>query len=156
VGILLCLLAAVCAASPPEAVEGAPVPLLSAVSVEASTRSSAPAEVPLRRDGESKVDPRATFRIDAGAPLADARLVLYDAAEALVPAAEASEIGSGICRLRLAPSRPLRPGARYVLRLEGAAGSEIHDLAGKRYRPLTFTVITTGEAEGAPAKRRRS
>ncbi len=138
--------------APPEAPP--PVPLVAAVASLAGT------ETPLRRDGESLVDPAATFRVVAGASLADARLALYDAQQALVEAEEHAEIGSAVSRYTLAPARPLRPGSRYLLRLEGAAGRRIRELGERTFLPLSFAIATTGDppAEAPPrkkAKRRR-
>lgn len=134
--------------APPEAAPT--VPLVAAVSVLGA------AETPLRRDGESSVDPAATFRVLAGAPLADARLALYDAQEALVEAEERAEIGSEVSRYTLAPSRPLRPGSRYVLRLEGASDRRIHDLGGRSFLPLSFAIATTGDPPSAAPVRKKA
>lgn len=149
---LAALLAADAVAPEPGEEALPPAPLISALSTSAAPGA---ADVPLRRDGESKVDPAARFRVVAGAPLSDARLVLFDAQEALVPAEEQAEIGSDSTRYTLAPARPLRPGARYTLRLEGAAGRELHDLAGHRFRPLSFALATTGDPTAdRPAKKK--
>jgi hypothetical protein len=135
-----------------------PVPLVAAVASQpAAGMPGTSADAPLRRDGESLVEPTATYRVEAGVPLADARLSLYDAQEALVAAAGLAEIGSAGSRFTLSPSSPLRTGSSYVLRLEGAADREIHDLAGRRYRPLTFVLKTSGEPPRDPEpKKRRS
>jgi hypothetical protein len=146
----LCL-AALLAAEPDEV---PPVPLLSAAAVLQAPGGEA-TEVPLRRDGESQVEPASSFRVAAGAPLADARLALYDAQEALVPSEEQAEIGSAASRFALSPARPLRPGGRYTLRLEGAAGREIHDLSGAAYRPLSSALLAAGEAPAEPPARRK-
>jgi len=149
---LAALLAAEPAAPDPGEEALPPAPLISAVSVSATPGA---AHAPLRRDGESRVDPAARFQVVAGAPLADARLVLFDAQEALVPGDEQAEIGSDSTRYTLAPARPLRPGTRYTLRLEGAAGREIHDLAGNRFRPLSFPLATAGDPPAdRPAKKK--
>lgn len=133
----------------PAPVEGvAPVPLLSA-QAEATGRGEGPAR--LLRDGEALVPAASRFTVEAGVPLADARLVLYDGQEALVEAEGSAEIGSASSRYALAPVRPLRPGSRYVLRLEGAASREIHDLAGHSYRPLSFPIQVAGQPPAEPA-----
>ncbi len=127
--------------APDQAGDRPPVPLSSATWV----LPGAALETPLRRDGESTVEPRARFRVEASAPLADARLALYDAQESMVPVEEEDEIGSAASRYQITPSRPLRPGSRYTLRLEGAAGRDIRDLDDRRYRPLSFSILTAGE-----------
>ena len=147
------LLLAAAEAEPPG--EPPPLPLVAAVAVAPEGELS---ESPLRRDGESLVHPRATFRVEAGVPLADARLSLYDAQEALVSSEGLAEIGSAGSRFTLSPRPPLRPGSSYLLRLEGAAEREIHDLSGRSYRPLTFPIRTGGETpppKSRPKKRRR-
>ncbi|HEY7725645.1 MAG TPA: hypothetical protein VH880_09940 [Anaeromyxobacteraceae bacterium] len=125
-----------------------PVPVAEAVALSGGGSHA------LRKDGESTVAPGATFRLLAAVPLADARLALYDADEALVPAAESAEVGSTGTRLEVRPARRLRRGGRYALRLEGAAGRELHDVAGRPYRPVSFTVVVS--AEPPAARRRRS
>lgn len=126
---------------PDDAEAKPPIPLSSATWV----LPGAAMETPLRRDGESTVAPQARFRVEAGAPLADARLALYDAQESMVPVEEEDEIGSAASRYQITPSKPLRPGSRYTLRLEGAAGRDIRDLDDRRYRPLSFSILTAGE-----------
>jgi hypothetical protein len=134
-----------------------PVPLVAAVAAApgAALAAGAQGEAPLRRDGESVVDPSASFRVEAGVPLADARLALYDAEEALVAAEGIAEIGSAGSRFTLSPALPLRPGTTYVLRLEGAAEREIRDLSGRRYRPLAFRLRTSGDPPRDPPRKRR-
>lgn len=127
-----------------------PLPLVAAVALDRAPAPGASPEAPLRRDGESLVDPSVAFRVEAAVPLADARLALYDAQEALVPAEGLAEIGSAGSRLSLTPSLPLRPGSSYVLRLEGASEPQVRDLSGRRYRALTFTIRTSGEPAPDP------
>lgn len=136
--------------------EAPPAPLVAAVALQPSDGPASPG-APLARDGESAVDPSATFRVEVGVPLAGARLALYDAQEALVPAEGLAEIGSAGSLFTLRPRPPLRPGSHYVLRLEGAAEQELRDLSGLSYRPLTFPLRTTGEppAEPPPRKARK-
>jgi len=130
----------------------APVPLLSA-QAEAPGAASEPAR--LLRDGEALVSSAARFAVEAGAPLADARLVLYDGQQALVEAEGAAEIGSASSRFTLSPVRPLRPGSRYVLRLEGAQSRELHDLAGRAFRPLSFPLRVQPPADPPPRKAKK-
>lgn len=135
--------------------EAPPVPLVAAVALEPGG-DAASSGIPLARDGESAVDPSATFRVEVGVPLAGARLALYDAEEALVPSEGLAEIGTAGSVFTLSPRPPLRPGSRYVLRLEGAAEQEIRDLSGRSYRPLTFPLRTTGEpVPDAPPRKKR-
>lgn len=134
--------------------EAPPVPLVAAVALAPASEAAA-AGAPLARDGESLVDPSATFRVEVGVPLAGARLALYDAQEALVTSDGLAEIGSAGSRFTLSPRPPLRPGSRYVLRLEGASEREIRDLSGLSYRPLTFPLRTTGEPPPDPPPRKR-
>lgn len=129
----------------------APVPLLSAV---AEGAGAAEGSTRLLRDGEALVSPAARFAVETGAPLADARLVLYDGQEALVEAEGTAEIGSASSRFTLAPARPLRAGSRYVLRLEGAQGRELHDLSGRAYRALSFPVLVAGRTPADPPTRK--
>ena len=75
------------------------------------------------------MDPAATFEVELSARAVDARLVLVDAREDLVAATGAREVSAGT-RLTLAPAAPLVPGSRYALRLDGAAGRELHDDGG--------------------------
>jgi hypothetical protein len=117
-----------------------PVPIAEAKAVTGGV------DQPLRKDGESAVDPGATFRVVAAVPLADARLSLYDAQDAMVPASESAEVSSAATRLEVRPAARLRPGGRYALRLEGSAGRELHDVAGRSYRPVAFTVVAAGRA----------
>jgi hypothetical protein len=137
---------------------GPPVPLVAAVSVQAAPKIEGrptTTELPLRRDGETTVAADASFRVDAAAALRDARLVLYDAQDALVPAEETAEIGSAASRFTVAPGRPLRGGARYVLRLEGAAGRDLRDLSGTAYRPVAFSLLAAGEPPPPPRPARK-
>jgi len=129
----------------------APVPLLSA---QAETPGAGDGPARLLRDGEALVSATARFAVEAGAPLYDARLVLYDGQEALVEVQGAAEIGSASSRFTLTPVRPLRPGSRYVLRLEGAQSRELHDLAGQAFRPLSFPLLVSGQRPPDPPPRK--
>jgi hypothetical protein len=115
------------------------------------------AELPLSRDEETVVDPAATFRVEIGAALPDARLVLLDRNDAIVPSKGTREIG-GATTFALEPAEPLVPASRYVLRVEGARTRELHDASGSAYTPFTMTVLVAGEPpkpEPKPAKRKR-
>lgn len=117
----------------------APAPLALAIAVAAG------ADSPLRRDGESAVEPAAHFVVDVAVPLSDGRLSLFDGQELLVPAEAVTEIGTSSSRFTLSPAQPLRPTARYTLRLEGASTRELHDLAGNGYRPISLALLVTGD-----------
>lgn len=150
--LALALCSALSAAPPSADPEGvAPLPLAAA---QAVVPGAAGEPDRLLRDGEAVVSPEARFAVEAGVPLADARLVLYDGQEALVESEGAAEIGSASSRFTLAPAAPLRPGSRYVLRLEGSQGREVHDLQGRAFRPLSFPLRVAGEPpRDTPASR---
>jgi hypothetical protein len=107
----------------------------------------------LERAGESQVDPAARFLVEVAVPLADARLSLFDAQEALVPCESTAEVASTATRISLAPAKPLRPGSRYTLRLEGASVKELHDLGGKAYLPVSLALQAAGEPPAEPEKK---
>lgn len=114
---------------------------------------------PLSPDGETVVDPVSSFELELGGRLTDARLVLIDGADAHVPAAASREVGA-TTRFLLRPAAPLVPGSRYVLRVEGAATSDLHDAAGRAYAPRAFTLLVAGtppppEPKRRPKRRRR-
>jgi hypothetical protein len=140
--LLLCASLAAPAEPPVDGQGAAPVPLAAA---EAAVPGGTGEPERLLRDGEAVVQAAARFAVEAGVPLADARLVLYDGQEALVEAEGAAVIGSASSRFTLVPSAPLRPGSRYVLRLEGSQGREVHDLSGRAFRPLSFPLRVAGE-----------
>jgi hypothetical protein len=113
----------------------------------------------LTATGESVVDSAATFEVELEPRLADARLVLLDAADAHVPAQDVREIGA-TTRLTLAPEKPLVPAARYVLRADGAASREMHDADGRAYAAVAFAILVAGdppppEPAKPPRKHRR-
>lgn len=112
----------------------------------------------LSATGENVVDPAATFEVELDARLADARLVLLDAADAHVPAQDVREVGA-TTRLTLAPEKPLVPASRYVLRADGAARREMRDPDGRAYAPVAFALLVAGDPPPPepkkPARRRR-
>jgi hypothetical protein len=120
----------------------------SAVSLEAA------GPVPLSAEGENVVDPAATFRVELAAPIADARLVLLDERDALVPCTSSREVGAAT-RLGLAPSAPLVPASRYVLRLEGLASAQPRDASGRTLVPVSFAIVVAGDPPPPPRRRRR-
>jgi len=116
-------------------------------------------QAPLSRDGETVVDPASSFEVELAFRAADARLVLMDRTDAHVAATGSRELGA-TTRLVLAPSAPLVPGSRYVLRVEGAGTRELHDDGGRSYAPLSFSLLAAGtppppEPKRNPKRRRR-
>lgn len=113
--------------------------------------------IPLARDEETVVDPAASFRVELRGEVPDGRLVLLDAADAIVPSSGTREVGA-TTRFTLAPAAKLVPGSRYVLRLDGARAREIQDVAGRTFAPLNLTVLVAGEPpkpEPKPAPKRK-
>jgi hypothetical protein len=100
---------------------------------------------------ETEIDPASSFLVELSGKLRDARLVLLDPANAHVPAKSTREVGK-ITRLTLAPSSPLVPGSRYVLRVEGASRREIRDGA-RSYAPFSFRMLASGTAPPPEAKK---
>jgi hypothetical protein len=109
---------------------------------------------PLDAGSENAVDPRATFRVELPLSLADARLSLLDGADAMLPCSGTREVGQATV-LALTPAAALAPGARLRLRVDGAATRELQASDGRRFRPLEWMVVVTGEAEPrkGPGKR---
>jgi hypothetical protein len=67
-----------------------------------------------------------------------------------------SEVGASWTRYSLVPDEPLRPGATYALRVDGAVTREAHDPSGRAYGPLVLIVKTAGERPApAPARKKR-
>jgi hypothetical protein len=98
---------------------------------------------PLARDGETVVDPAASFAVELATAVQDGRLVLLDAQDAHLAATHSREVGA-TTRFSLAPASPLVPGSRYLLRLEGATGREMRDASGGALAPLSFPVLAAG------------
>jgi len=143
---------------------GSPTPTTAAAATSTSTPSAIPSPAstsplppparsalarepggasPLSAAAETVVDPAATFEIEIAARLHDARLVLLDAADAQVAARDVREVGA-TTRLTLAPETPLAPGARYLLRVDGASRREMHDADGRAFAPLVFPLLAAG------------
>ena len=126
------------ASAPPASTAAAPLPLRSATALGPAAR------VPLQPGTEAMVvDPASRFEIELGAALPDARLVLLDAQDAVVPSTGSREVGSAT-KLALAPTAPLTPAARYLLRVDGAATREVHDAQGRSYAPLVVPLLAAG------------
>jgi hypothetical protein len=114
---------------------------------------------PLSRDGETVVDPAASFEVEIEGHVADARLVLLDAADAHVPATGSREVGT-TTRFVLRPAAPLVSGSRYVLRVEGVGEREMHGAGGRAFGPCSFVLLAAGtppppEPKRKPKRRRR-
>lgn len=137
------------AALPPP--PSAAVLLRTAVSVEPAGR------VPLV-ETETVIDPAATFELELGARCPDARLLLLDQQDALVAGTSTQDLGA-TTKLTLAPAAPLRPGSRYVLRVDGAATRELHDAYGRAFGPVSRPLLVAGTPPPPepkkPARRRR-
>ena len=98
---------------------------------------------PLSPGSAVPVEPASTFEVRVGAPARDARLVLFDAQDVLVPATVEAEVGSE-SRFTLVPLDPLRPGSAYWLRLEGLGGRLVRSDDGRSFEPLALPLQTTG------------
>ncbi len=90
------------------------------------------------------VEPGATFDIRVSAPLQDARLVLLDAQDAIVPSTGGADVDAGT-RFHLAPSEPLRAAGRYLLRIEGLENRMVRSTAGQRFEPFALLLVVSGE-----------
>jgi hypothetical protein len=117
------------------------------------------ATLQLTRDGETVVDPGARFRVVLSISSGDARMLLLDRSDALVAAEGAHEVGQST-RLTLAPSAPLTPGRRYLLRVDGASTRELHDASGKAFTPAALEILVAGtppppEPREKPAPKRK-
>jgi hypothetical protein len=133
-------------------VQAATAILRSAVAVEPGAR------LPLAPGTEVVVAPAATFEVEFAARAPDARLVLVDSREDLVPASATRELSSGT-RLTLSPAEPLIPGSRYALRLDGASRRELHDEGGRAFSAVSLPLLAAGSPPPPepkkPAKRRK-
>jgi hypothetical protein len=108
---------------------------------------------PLARDGETVVDPAASFAVELATAVQDGRLVLLDAQDAHLAATHSREVGA-TTRFSLAPASPLVPGSHYLLRLEGATGREMRDASGGVLAPLSFAVLAAGTPPPPEPKKR--
>lgn len=140
---------AAAAAAPPRApsLPGSSI-LRGAVAVEPARRLA------LAPGAETVVHPAATFEVELSARAADARLVLVDARDDLVPATATRELGAGT-RLTLAPAAPLVPASRYALRIDGASDRELHDDAGRAFSPVTLPILAAGSPPPPAAKKQK-
>ena len=111
-------------------------------------------EIELARDGTTHVDPAVSFRVEVAAAIVDGRLSLRDDQDAMVPSTGTTEVASSWTHYRLTPDAPLRPGTSYTLRLDGAVTHDARDAAGRAYRPVAFSIRTTGNRPPSATKRR--
>lgn len=137
----------------------APTPVPTPAPVSRASVHEPTGAAPLSRDGETVVDPSASFELELEGRFADVRLVLIDAADAHVPATHTREVDA-TTRLTLAPTAPLVPGSCHVLRVEGIGARELHDAAGRAYAPSSFDLLVAGtppppEPKRRPKRRRR-
>lgn len=123
-------------------------------SAEARTEAGS---LPLISGAETLVDPAASFRVTLSVASRDARLALLDGAEAHVPASGTTEVAGGATVLTLAPTGPLRPGGRYVLRVDGATGRALTAEDGRAFEPASLPIVAAGTPapEKKEPKRRR-
>lgn len=134
--------------APTPAAPAAMVPVTVAAAVVAGQ------DVPLTRDGVTRVDPGASFRVEIAAHLVDGRLALHDAQDAMVASTGTAEVGGEGTRYRLTPVEALTPGSGYTLVVDGAVTREAHDTAGRAYGPFLAKLETTGEKPPPPPKKR--
>jgi hypothetical protein len=116
------------------------------------------ATVPLTPGEEAVVDAGARFRVELGHALR-ARLVLLDARDAHVTGTSTRETGATTV-LELTPEPALRPGSRYLLRVEGVDGGPIRADDGTTFDTLSVPVVVAGEPPPPepvkkPARKRR-
>ena len=97
----------------------------------------------------ARVDPLSAFRVVLTRRCLDARISLIDAGDAVVPA-EAERDVDETTTLLLRPNEKLSSNFAYVLRLDGAAASELHDSSGVAYPPLEFRVLADLEVPAYP------
>lgn len=174
----LCVLASACSPSgrdaTPQPMPSSPAPTFAAT-VATSTATAAPtaarppppaatailraaaavepaARVPLTPGVEAVVHPAATFEVELSVPASDARVVLVDARDDLVPATGTREVGAGT-KLTLAPTAPLVPASRYALRLDGASDRDLHDDAGRAFSAVTLPLLAAGSPPAPEPKR---
>jgi len=138
----------------PPAPQPAPVAPAAAAAPLSSAEAIDPggARVALSPGTEAIVDPGSTFRVVLPGRSEDARLSLIDAADALVPAAATREVGEQTV-LTVSPRKPLTPASRYLLRLDGVRGRDLHDAAGRAAGPVELPMVAAGSPpEPAPKK----
>jgi hypothetical protein len=123
-----------------------PAPLVSAEAIEPGG-----ATVALSPGAEAIVDPGSIFRVILPGRSDDARLTLLDEADVPLPAGGTREVGERTV-LTVAPRRPLVPASRYLLRIDGARGRDLHDAAGRAAGPVELHVVAAGSPPEKPRK----
>ena len=126
----------------------APVPVRSAVALAGR------GEIPLDPAATVVVDPRAAFRVEVAAVVADGRLSLRDGQDSMVPSSGTTEVGPSWTRFQLAPDAPLVPGSDYTLHLDGNVSRAPRDASGQALRPLVLPIRAAGERPGARVRKR--
>ena len=152
-GAFLAALLSYAGASAQEPAAPLPAPLTSAEAIE-----PAGGRVPLSPGSEAIVDPGSTFRLVLPGRSEDARLSLLDSASTLVPGSATREVGERTV-LTIAPLKPLTQASRYLLRLDGVRGRNLHDAAGRAAGPVELPMVVAGSppepAKKAVRRRRR-
>jgi hypothetical protein len=110
---------------------------------EARVAGAATATALARGPSSTAVDPVSAFEVRVSAPVRDARLVLLDAQDLVVPAVVESEVGAE-SRFTLVPLDPLRPGSVFLLRLEGVGGRLVRSDGGVAFEPLVLPLHILG------------
>ncbi len=126
----------------------APIPIRSAVAITGGS------ETHLDPAATVVVDPRAEFRVEVAAVIADGRLSLRDGQDAMVSSSGTTEVGTSWTRFHLAPDAPLFPGSPYTLHVDGNASHAPRDAAGQALRPLVLAIRTAGERPPVRVKKR--
>jgi hypothetical protein len=100
------------------------------------------------------VEPSARFRVEVATRLAEARLSLLDAQDAMV-AADGTVEAAATTRFTLAPAAPLRPGSSYTLRLDGSEERLLRAEDGRTFGPVSLALRASGEPPPPPRKAKR-
>ena len=144
------------AAIAPAPVSPGPPPAMPLLAAEARVGDAAIALAP---GPASTVEPGSRFEVRIATRVRDARLVLLDAQDLLVPATVEAEIGASGSRFTLLPQEPLRPGGAYLLRLEGLDGRLVRSGADGSFEPLAIPLRVSGTPPSRPppkkAKKKR-
>lgn len=145
------------AGPPPQAAEPAPDPPAPAPPAPPVELLEAQALIPgaataLSTGEQVTVDPGATFRVVLKGRFPEARLSLLDAADAMLPSAGAREV-AGATTVTLQPTAPLKPGAAYRLRLDGATSRELRAADGTLHAPVELHLLAAGAPPPAPKPR---
>ena len=84
-----------------------------------------------------------------------ARLSLLDPGDAMVASGGAREVAGAVTTVTLQPAAPLKPGASYRLRVDGATTREVRAADGTSRAPVEFPLLITGEAQPEPKPKAR-